>query len=62
MGLLADHRATEIVNAIQQIESSQYYKYGDEAPLRSVVDVLLRGRPEHLKDMNANNRLTSLRG
>lgn len=57
MSTLADHQTTGTVNAITHIKSSRYYKYGDEALIRSVIDVLLCGRLEHLDDVGANKHL-----
>jgi hypothetical protein len=46
------------VSAVNQIKKSRYYRhYGDESLIRSVIDVLLRGRLEELTDDGANHRL-----
>ncbi|KAH0553121.1 hypothetical protein GP486_006691 [Trichoglossum hirsutum] len=45
------------INAIREIKSSRYYKNGDEALIRSIIDILICGRLEHLKDTGANKHL-----
>ncbi|KAI9771531.1 MAG: hypothetical protein M1839_002774 [Geoglossum umbratile] len=45
------------INAIKEIKSSRYYKNGDEALIRSIIDILICGRLEHLEDTGANKHL-----